>query len=210
MERERQIWESVAIDRLSSHSPNTCLNLKSEWGHSRTPALVNKDNNKVRKRPELEKKGRRVRDKEPDPDNEELEEGREGRRKRFKQDDEAGEEKEYQEGKEASQSGAEEGRPSTPVVTKIERWNKRIREEIERGEAGVRTPRSRPGKRERPKGKEKMMQPTLSSFLSLRSGFKGSGGKRARQVSPSHESHQDVTGQGPPTGPNTGGQTYRM
>ena len=44
---ERQIWESVAIDRLSGHSPNACLNLKSEWGHSRTPALVNKENKRV-------------------------------------------------------------------------------------------------------------------------------------------------------------------
>lgn len=49
-----------------------------------------------------------------------------------------------------------------------------------------------------------MMEPTLSSFLSLRSGLKGSGGKRAREVSPSQESNQEVTGQGPPTGPDTG------
>ena len=63
------------------------------------------------------------------------------------------------------------------MVTKIKRWNKRIKEELEGGEAGVRTPRSRPGKRERPTGKEKMMQPTLSSFLSLRSGLLGLEGK---------------------------------
>ena len=69
--------ESVAIDRLSSHSPNACLNLKSEWGQSLTPAVVNKDSNKERKRPEQERKGRRLRDKEPEPENEVQEEGRE-------------------------------------------------------------------------------------------------------------------------------------
>ena len=61
---ERQIWESVAIDRMSSRSPEGCLNLKSEWGQSRTPALMNKDNFSGRKRPEKEKKGRRCRDRE--------------------------------------------------------------------------------------------------------------------------------------------------
>ena len=105
---------------------------------------------------------------------------------------------------EALQSVIEEGRPHTPVVVKIKRWNKRIKEELEGGEAGVRTPRSKSGRKEGPTGKEKLLQPTLSLFLSLRSRFKGSGGKRARQVPPSHESNQEVTGQGPPTGPNAG------
>ena len=61
---EKQIWESVAIDRLSSHSPSSYLNLKSEWGQSRMPALIIKDSGKDRKEPE--KKGRRQRDKEVD------------------------------------------------------------------------------------------------------------------------------------------------
>ena len=35
---ERQVWESVMIDRLSD-SLEMCLNLKSEWGMSRKPSL---------------------------------------------------------------------------------------------------------------------------------------------------------------------------
>ena len=49
-----------------------------------------------------------------------------------------------------------------------------------------------------------MLQPTMSSFLSLRSGFKGSGGQRTQQITTSDVSNQEVTGQGPPTGPTTG------
>ena len=35
---ERQVWESVMIDRLS-HKIEACLNLKNEWGHSKNPSL---------------------------------------------------------------------------------------------------------------------------------------------------------------------------
>merc|ERR1711867_350022 len=38
---ERQVWESVYIDRLSGKE-EACLNLKSEWGLSQTPSLQNK------------------------------------------------------------------------------------------------------------------------------------------------------------------------
>ena len=48
---QRQIWELVAIDRMSNLSPESCLNLKSEWGQSRTTDLVNKDSGTGRKRP---------------------------------------------------------------------------------------------------------------------------------------------------------------
>ena len=44
----------------------------------------------------------------------------------------------------------------------------------------------------------------MSSFLSLKSGLKGSGGKRAREPSPSSEPSQQVTGKGPQAGPTTG------
>merc|ERR1712115_356224 len=105
--------------------------------------------------------------------------GREGSNKRLKKDNETGVGNGYQEGskeeKETQQGRAEEGRPSTPVTTKIERWNRRIKEEGR--ETGVRTPSRRQAKIERPIGKEKLLQPTLSSFLSLKSGLKGSGGK---------------------------------
>ena len=61
----------------------------------------------------------RLRDKESEPDNEVHEEGRERTSKRFKQDDEAAEEKSHQGGKKVLQSGTEEGRPTTSVVTRI-------------------------------------------------------------------------------------------
>ena len=38
---ERQVWESVQIDRLSLKG-DTCLNLKTEWGSTNTPSLENK------------------------------------------------------------------------------------------------------------------------------------------------------------------------
>ena len=39
----RQVWESVMIDKLST-KPHQCLNLKTEWGQSRTPAFRQKHN----------------------------------------------------------------------------------------------------------------------------------------------------------------------
>ena len=79
---ERQIWESVAIDRLSGHSPNACLNLKSEWGHSRTPTLVNKEYSEEGRRKELGKKGSRPREREKEGNEEGAQdEGRENGRK---------------------------------------------------------------------------------------------------------------------------------
>jgi len=38
---ERQVWESVLIDRLSRKEGVDCLNLRSEWGKSRKPFLMN-------------------------------------------------------------------------------------------------------------------------------------------------------------------------
>ena len=93
----------------------------------------------------------------------------------------------------------EECQLSIPVLVKVERINRRLK--AEQDEA-VWTSKGR--RKEGPTGKEKMKQPTLSLFMSLWSGLKGSGGKRARQVSPSEEPNQEVTGKGPPTGPNTG------
>ena len=46
------------------NNPKGWLNLKSEWGQSRTPALINKDGDIGRKRPEKMKKGMRNREKE--------------------------------------------------------------------------------------------------------------------------------------------------
>ena len=53
----RQVWESVTIDIMSARKPDACLNLKSEWGQSRTPTLVNKERPAGRK-PERMKDGK--------------------------------------------------------------------------------------------------------------------------------------------------------
>ena len=54
----RQIWESVRIDSLSKDK-EACLNLKSEWGQTRTPGLQNKNcKPPARKAGEIERKGR--------------------------------------------------------------------------------------------------------------------------------------------------------
>ena len=39
---ERQTWESVRIDTLAAESPESCLNLKTEWGLSKNPSLMAK------------------------------------------------------------------------------------------------------------------------------------------------------------------------
>ena len=68
------------IDQMSAKAPDTCLNLKSEWGQSRTPALVNKER-PLRKKPERCKGGKaRERNEAEDEDHRQegngLEEGR--------------------------------------------------------------------------------------------------------------------------------------
>ena len=45
----RQTWESVEIDR---QDPTTCLNLKTEWGKSRDPALINNPRPAKKPKPE--------------------------------------------------------------------------------------------------------------------------------------------------------------
>ena len=44
---ERQTWESVRIDTLVAESPESCLNLKTEWGLSKNPSLVARGRPKV-------------------------------------------------------------------------------------------------------------------------------------------------------------------
>ena len=39
---DKQIWESVHIDSLAAEAPTSCLNLKSELGHSKDPSLETK------------------------------------------------------------------------------------------------------------------------------------------------------------------------
>ena len=55
---ERQVWESVNIDRLSTN-PRSCLNLKSQWGLSQTPFLQAKPNKPGRKPKDDIRKGKR-------------------------------------------------------------------------------------------------------------------------------------------------------
>ena len=39
---ERKTWESVKIYRIAAENPDSCLNLKTEWGLSKNPSLVQK------------------------------------------------------------------------------------------------------------------------------------------------------------------------
>ena len=86
-----------------------------------------------------------------------------------------------------------------PVLVKMERINKRMREDQK--EAGW-TPKH--GRKTRPTGKERLLQPTLSSFLSLRSGHEGFGGKRGQAIITSTVPNLEVTGRGLSTGPTEG------
>ena len=88
----RQVWESISIDMMSAQKPESCLNLKSEWGQSRTPALVNKER-PVGKRPEKLKGGKgRAREgttgKELDQEGNATEEGRPGKKRRVEEGNE--------------------------------------------------------------------------------------------------------------------------
>ena len=87
---------------------------------------------------------------------------------------------------------------------RVKRWNKKIEEVVEGGEGRIRTPRNKLGEGKGPTGKRMMKQPTLSSFLNLRSGLEGSGEKKPRHQQPSLQADQEVTGKGPPPGPETG------
>ena len=71
---ERQIWESVWIDRLST-KPEACLNLKSEWGQSQTPHLMARPNKPGKRPPKDEgsSKNKRTPDKERKEEDREAE-----------------------------------------------------------------------------------------------------------------------------------------
>ena len=109
---ERQTWESVRIDTLAAESPESCLNLKTEWGLSKNPSLVARDRPKVKETSENPAKrekweGREVTDR--------LEPA--GKRKRTNSP-----ERQVQTRREVKhQTGA-----STPVGVKIRRLQDRI------------------------------------------------------------------------------------
>ena len=134
---ERQIWESITIDMLA-RSPESCLNLKLEWGLSRTPRLINKDKQPARKKLEQGYKGRRERQK-PVEKGDKQEEDPQPRKRQRKE--EAGPEKEGNDGtplgkKEVRKvSGWKKGEflTNTPIMVKVHRINKRMREEQEEG-----------------------------------------------------------------------------
>ena len=145
----------------------------------------------------------RPREEEKEDNKEEKEEeGKQREKKRFKEDTEHKEEGMTQ--SQASQE-AKEGKPATPVAIRVRRWNKRIEEGVEGGEGRIRTPRSSLGEGKGPTGKRMVLkQPTLSSFLNLRSGLEGSGGKKPRHHQTSPQADQEMTGKGPPPGPEEG------
>ena len=166
----RQVWESVTIDIMSARKPESCLNLKSEWGQSRTPALVNKERPAGRK-PERMKDGRgRAREgtagKGMDQEGNVVEEGRPGKRRKVEGSEEDPVEKEEVEpevrgGDEDVKAGCFVSLASTPVHVKVARLQKRIQAEKE-GEEGKRV--SKEEGKEGPMRKREKKQPTLSSF----------------------------------------------
>ena len=93
--------------------------------------------------------------------------------------------------------------PSTPVTEKVRRWNLKTSDNKE----GT---RSKPGKKQEGSGRkkeDKMIQPTLSSFMSLRSGLVGAGDKaRPKLESSPGEGSPAPTGKGLEQGPNEGSQ----
>ena len=161
-----------------------------------------------KKRPEKVHKGRRDREKEGNEEAEDVEgatEPEQQPRKRprkegneevnGRQEQPKGEaEKETEEKKE--ERWITECQPHTPVLEKVRRINKRTREEYEEGG------RTKP----RPTGKKrkKLTQPTLDSFLSIRSGLKGSGDESRHEEKTSGAHNQKVKGKGVPKGPEEG------
>ena len=91
--------------------------------------------------------------------------------------------------------------PNTPVAEKVRRWNLKTSEYKEGN-------RPKTGKKREGSGRKKednMIQPTLSSFMSLRSGLVGAGDKARPKLEPSPgEGSPAPSGKGLETGPKEG------
>ena len=89
--------------------------------------------------------------------------------------------------------------PNTPVMVKVGGIHQKMKEEQEEGERNLKQ-----RKKVRPIGKEQLNQPTLDSFLSIRSGLVGSGGERGYNQQTSHIHNQAIIGEGLVPGPMEG------
>ena len=138
--------------------------MKSEWGQSRTPALVNKER-PVGKRPEKLKGGKgRAREgttgKELDQEGNTTEEGRPGKKRRVEEGNEEDpvrkEEMEPKEGggDEDIKAGCLASLANTPVQVKVARFQRRIQAEKE--EKVSRKVANKEGRKEGPTGKREM------------------------------------------------------
>ena len=128
---ERQVWESVIIDRLSRKEGVDCLNQRSEWGKSRKRFLMN--GARIQSYPEEERRGGAGNKKrgtyqevgegeEVTEDQEGVKEGKERPAKRRNR-------REVPEGQETAEGNQEMGgQASTPVAIKVRRMEDRIRE----------------------------------------------------------------------------------
>ena len=194
---ERQVWESVSIDRLST-SPGSCLNMKSEWGLSQTPHLQAKPNKPGNKPKDEGRKGKRPQRRDLEGVGEEEDTLKPPQNKRMRDKSPEKEENnktETKEVKETPSNGKEtavkECNPNTPVREKVRR--------IHQKEASLKNEES---KAMGPKGKKKetMKQPTLASFMSARGGLVGPQNQGKCRSTTSCTSFNQATGQGLPGG----------
>ena len=130
---ERQVWESVNIDRLSLN-PEACLNLKSEWGLLQTLFLQPKPNKPGKRAEEDKAQGKRsARDIRKEESQEmkppgkrlrrEAKEGKETEQQETEQISVA--EEEFPEGEGARKQVFEDCKPNTPIREKIRRFQAR-------------------------------------------------------------------------------------
>ena len=168
---ERQVWESVIIDRLSRKEGVDCLNQRSEWGKSRKPFLMNgagtQPNSEEGKSSGA---GNRKRGTyREDGEGEEVTDDQEGVKEVKERPAKRRNRREVPDGQEMSEGNQDMKRQaSTPVAVKVRRMEDRIRE----------------GKDETEKEK---IQPTLRSFISLRSGLMGPSRQPGGKIFPGNQ-----------------------
>lgn len=173
---ERQVWESVQIDRLSLKG-DTCLNLKTERGSTNTPSLENKARPSATHSQQQKDQGMRGGRKRG-----EYEENRGGNQQQpppaKRRNMDQGEEPGIGEALETSGQGPEdrekpeteapmtETGASTPVSVKVRRLEMINKPQEQTG--GKSGPLGSPG------GPKRLIQPTLGTFMWKRSGLEGS------------------------------------
>ena len=186
---ERQVWESVVIDSLAGKDPKGCLNLKNEWGHSKNPSLETKTW-RPRNKPSEPSRGKRVKKTEnwePKPEEPERSEAKRVRTRSPERGARSSETGAPERERETAEATATASGASTPVLTKVRRIQARIDKETQSKKVPSKTTR-------------KMIQPTLVSFMDIRSGLKGQ--ERAGNVTPSRQATDCRVGLGASSQPS--------